>query len=108
MYELFDRTEAAKRMIILRRADHLHFVDNVEETHETVRQMIFPEELSWIPREMKPIAELSSGDQAHLFVRGLTLAHMDAVLKQSKEARLFWQGDIVQQLAARDVEAVEH
>jgi dienelactone hydrolase len=108
MYELFDRTEATKRMIILRRADHLHFIDNVEEIHETVRQMTFPEELSWIPREMKPIAELSSGDQAHLFVRGLTVAHMDAVLKQSEEARRFWQGEIVNQLAARDVEAVEH
>ena len=108
MYELFDRTEATKRMIILRRADHMHFMDYVEEIHETIRQMTFPEELSWIPREMKPIAELSSGDQAHLFVRGLTLAHMDAVLKQSEEARRFWQGDIVQQLAARDVEAVEH
>jgi predicted dienelactone hydrolase len=108
MYELFDRTEATKRMIIMRRADHMHFMDNVEEMHETVRQMTFPEELSWIPREMKPISQLSSGDQAHVFVRGLTLAHMDAVLKRSEEARLFWQSNIVQQLAARDVEAVEH
>ncbi len=108
MYELFDRTQATKRMIILRRADHKHFMDNVEEMHETVRQMPFPEELSWIPREMKPIVELSSGEQAHLFVRGLTVAHMDAVLKHSEEARRFWQGDIVEQLAARDVEAVEH
>lgn len=108
MHELFDRTEATKRMIVLGRADHMHFMDNVEEMHETVRQMAFPEELSWIPREMKPIAELSSGDQAQLFVRGLTLAHIDAALKQSDEARRFWQSDIVQQLAARDVEAVEH
>lgn len=108
MYELFDRTEATKRLIVLRRADHMHFMDNVEEMHETVRQMAFPEKLSWIPREMKPISQLSSGDQAHVFVRGLTLAHMDAVLKQSEEARRFWQGDIVQQLAARDVEALEH
>jgi hypothetical protein len=45
--------------------------------------MTFPEELSWIPREMKPISQLSSGDQAHLFVSGLTVAHMDAVLKRS-------------------------
>jgi dienelactone hydrolase len=108
MYELFDRTEATKRMIILRRADHMHFMDNVEEMHETVRQMTFPEELSWIPKEMKPISQLSSGAQAHVVVRGLTLAHMDAVLKRSEEARRFWQGDIVQQLAARDAEAVEH
>lgn len=108
MYELFDRTQATKRMIILRRADHMHFMDNVEEMHETLRQMTFPEELSWISKGMKPISQLSSGDQAHVFVRGLTLAHMDAVLKRSGEARRFWTGDIVQQLAARDVEAVEH
>jgi dienelactone hydrolase len=108
MYELFDRTNATRRMIILSRADHMHFMDNVEEMHETVRLMTFPEELSWIPREMQPISQLSSGDQAHLFVRGLTLAHMDAFLKLSEEARRFWQGNIVQQLAAREVEAVEH
>jgi dienelactone hydrolase len=108
MHELFERTEATKRMFVLRRADHMHFMDNVEEMHEAVRGMNFPEDLSWIPREMKPISELSSGDRANRFVRGLTLAHMDAVLKQSEEARRFWQTDIVQQLAARDIEAVEH
>ncbi|HTC33191.1 MAG TPA: dienelactone hydrolase family protein [Bryobacteraceae bacterium] len=108
MYELFDRTEASKRMIVLRRADHMHFMDNVEEIHEAVRQMTFPEELSWLPREMKPIAELSSGDQAHLFVRGLTVAHLDAVLKQNEDARRFWRGEIIDQLTARGVEAVEH
>jgi hypothetical protein len=95
-------------MIILQRADHMHFMDHVEEAHEAVRQMTFPEELSWLPREMKPIAELSSGDQAHLFVRGLTVAHLDAVLKQSEDARRFWQGDVIDQLSARGVEAVGH
>jgi len=29
MYELFERTPATKKMVILRRADHLHFMDNV-------------------------------------------------------------------------------
>jgi dienelactone hydrolase len=108
MYELFDRTPVARRMFILRRADHMHFMDNVEEMHESVRNMTFPEELSWIPREMRPIAELSSGEQAHLFVRGLTLAHMDATLKQTPEARRFLEEDIVGELAARSVEAREH
>jgi dienelactone hydrolase len=108
MYELFDRTPATRRMIILRRADHLHFMDNVEEMHESVRNMTFPEELSWISREMRPIAELSSGERAHLFVRGLTLAHMDATLKQTPEARRFLKEDLVEELAARSVEATEH
>jgi predicted dienelactone hydrolase len=108
MHELFDRTPAPRRMIILRRADHMHFMDNVEEMHESVRNMTFPEELSWIPREMRPIAELSSGEQAHVFVRGLTLAHMDATLKQTPEARRFLEDDVVGELAARSVEATEH
>jgi len=108
MYELFDRTPSTRRMIILRRADHMHFMDNVEEMHESVRNITFPEELSWISREMRPVAELSSGEQAHLFVRGLTLAHMDAMLKQTSEARLFLEQDIPGALAARGVEAAEH
>jgi hypothetical protein len=53
-------------------------MDDVEEMHETVRKMQFPGEAAWISREMRPIAELCSGDQAHLFVRGLTLCHFDA------------------------------
>ncbi len=71
MYELFQRTPATKQMVILRRADHMHFMDNVEEMHELVRAMPIAGELAWLPREMRPIAELCSGEQAHLFVRGL-------------------------------------
>jgi dienelactone hydrolase len=108
MFELFDRTPATRRMMILRRADHMHFIDNVEEMHESVRNMSFPEELSWIPREMRPIARLSSGEQAHLFVRGLTLAHMDATLRQTPEAGQFLEEDVIGKLAARNVEATEH
>jgi hypothetical protein len=32
-------------------------------------------------REMIPMAQLSTGEQAHLSIRGLTLAHTDAFLK---------------------------
>src|ERR1700732_4598062 len=34
-----------------------------------------------IPAAMRPMAELPSGERAHAFVRGLTLAHMDATLR---------------------------
>jgi pimeloyl-ACP methyl ester carboxylesterase len=37
MYEIFDRIPAAKRMVVLRHADHMHFMDNVEQLHEAVR-----------------------------------------------------------------------
>src|SRR5262249_6548752 len=42
MQELFERTPATKQMLILRRADHLHFMDDVERAHEAARNMQRP------------------------------------------------------------------
>ena len=104
--ELFGRTPASQRhLVILRRADHLHFVDNVEEVHEAVRAMSLPGEAAWLPAAMPPIGELCSGEQAHLFTRGLTLCHLDAALRQHHQARRLWAGDIEAELAARGVDA---
>lgn len=108
MYELFERTPATKRMTILRRADHLHFMDDVEQQHEAVRAMPFSGELAWIPKEMQPIAELCSGEQAHLFVGGLTLCHLDATLREREDAQRFLAGDVESELARRGVEAMGH
>jgi predicted dienelactone hydrolase len=108
MYEIFERIPATKQMVILRRADHMHFMDNVEEIHETVRKMHFPGELAWLPQEMRPIVELCSGEQAHLFVRGLTLCHMDAMLRQQEEAQRFLLGDLEAELALRGVDVTVH
>lgn len=108
MYEIYERTPATKQMVVLRRADHMHFMDNVEQLHETLRAMTWPGELSWLPQEMQPIAELCSGEQAHLFVRGLTLAHMDATLRQEEEAQRFLAGDVEAALAERGVEVIMH
>jgi hypothetical protein len=106
MYELFERTPATKQMVILRRADHLHFMDNVEEVHEAVRKMQWTGELAGIPKEMRPIAELCSGEQAHVFARGLTLCHLDAILRRREEAQRFLVGDMEAELAARGVEVI--
>jgi predicted dienelactone hydrolase len=108
MYELFDRTPATKQMIILRQADHLHFMDNAEQEHEIARTMAWPGELAWISKEMRPFAELCSEQQAHLFVRGLTLCRMDATLKAREEARRFLQGNLKAELAERDVDVTVH
>jgi dienelactone hydrolase len=106
MHELFERTPVTKQMVILRRADHLHFMDDVEQRHEAVRAMSFPGELAWVPQEMRPMAELCSGEQAHLFVRGLTVCHMDATLKGLPDAQRLLTGDIETQLAERGVDAI--
>ena len=108
MYELFERTTATRKMIILRRADHIHFMDNVEEEHETVRALPFTGELAWIPEEMRPIAELCSGEQSQLCVRGLTLCHMDAFLRRQEDAQRFWVRNMEAELASRGGDVVEH
>ena len=109
MYEIFERIPTAKRMVVLRRADHMHFMDNVEQLHEAVRTSPpWIPELDYLQKEMRPIAELCTGEQSHLFVRGLTVAHFDAVLKQNDEARRFLVCDIQAELASRGVEAFVH
>ncbi len=108
MHELFERTQGTKQMVILRHADHLHFLDDVEQIHESVRKMRFSGELAWISTEMRPISELCSGDQAQLFVRGLTLSHLDGRLRHQEDAQRFLVGDIEGELAARGVAVVLH
>src|SRR5262249_42770737 len=108
VYELFGKTPSSRRMVILRRAEHLHFVDDVEYEHETFRALSLPGDAAWLPKAMPPMSELCSGDQAHLFARGLTLAHFDATLRQHEPARRFLAGDLEAQLAARGVEATVH
>jgi hypothetical protein len=51
------------------------------------------------------IEELCSGEQAPLFVRGLTLAHFDAVLKGIGASWRFWDQDIPGELKRRGVDA---
>ena len=106
--ELFDRTPATKQMAILRHADHQHFADDVEASHEALRAMTLPGEAAWIPAAMRPIAELCPGEHAHLFARGLALAHLDATLRRSAAAAEFLAGDLEAELAARGVEAITH
>jgi dienelactone hydrolase len=107
MHEIFGRTPATKRMVILRRADHYHFMDGAEEIHEAVRTFPWTGELEWCG-QMRPIGELCSEEQAHLFVRGLTVCHLDATLRQDERAQRFMRGDVQAELAARGVEVIVH
>jgi dienelactone hydrolase len=106
MYETFERTPGIKQAFVLRRADHMHFMDNVEQQHEGVRLAKWPEEMAWISQEMRPISELCSGEQAHLFTRSLTLAHFDAYLRQNEDARRFLSSEVIAELAARGIDAI--
>jgi dienelactone hydrolase len=104
--DVYDRTPATRRLVVLLRADHEHFVDDVEGTHETVRTMPLPPEAAYLQAEARPMTELCNGEQAHVFVRGLTLAHLDATLRDDPAAARFLTGDLEGELAARGVEAI--
>lgn len=105
MLEIYERTPGSKRLAILRRADHYHFMDDVEAVHEDVRNEKWSGELAWLA-ETRPIAELSAGAQSHLFARGLALAHFDATLRGDGAAVRFLAGDLAAELAVRGVDAL--
>ena len=81
MYELFERAPEPKKMLVLERADHMHFVDEVEKSHEGFRTVPLSGDLAAIQADMRPIAELSSGEEAHRFICEVTREHFDATLK---------------------------
>ena len=112
--ELFGRVPGVKRMIILRRADHQHFIDDIAYGHEFLRD--FTRSLADIETEggvdweaiastIEPYDELCPGDRAQLCWRGVCVAHMDAQVKQSAEAAAFLDGNLVGELAKRGIDA---
>ena len=103
---LFDRAPEPKRIFILPRADHQHFVDNVETQHEAIRAMSFLGTPRGSRRPCCQFAELASGEQAHTFVRGLALAHLDATMRAIGAAEEFLAGDVGAELAKRGVESI--
>jgi len=81
MFEIFDRIPSTqKKMAVLHRADHMHFVDEIEKLHEMFRTAPVPPEIAEIQKEMLPISDLTSAEEAHRFVRQCTLAHFDEFL----------------------------
>lgn len=81
MFETFDRIPSnQKRMAILHRADHMHFIDEIAKMHEGFRTAPMPPELAAIQKEMLPMSELTSEEDAHRFVRDVTLAHFEEFL----------------------------
>jgi predicted dienelactone hydrolase len=81
MFETFGRIPSKqKKMAMLHRADHMHFVDDIGKLHEGFRTASMGPEMAAIQREMLPMSELTSEEDAHRFVRELTLAHFNEYL----------------------------
>ena len=83
MFELYERTRATRQMVILRRADHGHFADEFEQQPEHCTR-----------------------EQAHLYVRGLTVCHLEATLRELEGAHRLMASDVEAELAARGVEGI--
>lgn len=94
MRGLLAKTGGTKRMAVLGNADHMHFCDEVEATHEMFRTMAPPGPFQEIAKIIPPVSELSPGTHAYDFNRALGLAHMDAVLRGNEEAAAFLAGDL--------------
>jgi predicted dienelactone hydrolase len=76
LHELHSRTPGHKQMVAIPRADHLHFMDNVEQAHEQLRAASLPPEASWISRQMRPLAELCTESHAALSRRAATTSRL--------------------------------
>jgi dienelactone hydrolase len=105
--EIFARAPEPKQLFVLRRADHEHFADDVEASHEALRAMTLPGEAAWMTAAMRPASDLCPGEHGHAFTRGLALAHLDAALRDDAGARGFLARGAEDELAARGIDAAE-
>jgi dienelactone hydrolase len=106
--EIFARAPEPRRMFVLRRADHQHFADDVEASHEALRAMTLTGEAAWMSAAMLPASELCPGEHGHLFARGLALAHLDSVLRGNGVAEEFLASGADRALAAHGLDAVQY
>jgi len=116
MRDLLARTPEPRRGVNLLNADHFHFCDRVEETHDVFKTMgamivggasgADGPDMSGVIAEMKSSTELCPGPHAYALLQGLGLAHMDAALGGEIEARAFLDQDLVALMAKRGI-AVE-
>ncbi len=112
MHELFEQTQGAKRMVVLRDSDHMHFCDRVEQTHEMFRAIAntVSGDVRFMTggRQIEPISKYCPGEHAYQLLRGLGLAHMDAHLKQEPAALELLASDLAALLAARGIRIDVH
>jgi dienelactone hydrolase len=111
MQDLLSRTPAPCSGLVLQNADHFHFCDRVEETHDmfqTAGPMMaggdgMNPDMKAMLDAMKPSSELCPGADAYALLQGLGLAHMDAHVRGSADAAKLLDQDLVELLAERGV-----
>jgi predicted dienelactone hydrolase len=104
MHDLHERLRTTKRLVILRNTDHMHFCDRAAQAHEMFRAFPPPGFFEDAAKATAPFSELCPETPAFDAIRGLGLAHMDAILKAHAPAAEFMQSDLAAQLAARGID----
>jgi hypothetical protein len=112
---LADCPSPNKRAAVLRRADHQHFVDDVETCHawlhaftkELAERDESPQAPPWeaMARLMYPYSELMPEAEAMCILSGLVTQHMDAHLKGEPAALAKDAAALKQDLALRNLNA---
>ncbi len=109
--ELFVKLGEPKRLAVLNGAGHIHWVDNAEMIHETMRARYaggeFPDpeiDGPTLAKAMRPFAELCPAEHAQEVMRSITLAQFEANLKESNEAKAFLENDLAETFERRGID----
>lgn len=106
MQDLHARHPGPRSTVVLQNADHFHFNDNIEQTHDGY-QMILAGMAEGMEAEsrrgmeemlakMKPSSELVPGAHAYRLINGLGLAHFDAELRDDPSATKIMRTNLVE------------
>ena len=114
---LYEELAGPKDLVVVGRAGHLHFADGAATTHEQFRLGYLSGAFSdpelqgsagvRLGEAMRPFADLLTEEQAGSTARALCLAHLDARLRHSRDAKAFLESDIALAFASRGI-AAEH
>jgi hypothetical protein len=98
---------------VLQNADHFHFNDAIEQTHDGYQMMLAGmaegmeaearQGLEEMLAKMKPSSELVPGDQAYRLINGLGLAHFDAELREDPSAIAMMRSNLVETAADQGI-----
>ena len=113
MQDLYAKHPEPSAMIVLQNADHFHFNDHVEETHDGFKLMMgmmatgededAKQALDASLASMKASADLCPGEHAYTLINGLGLAHFDANLRGIAAADSLLHGDLESLMAGHGV-----
>jgi dienelactone hydrolase len=113
MQDLYNRNPEPKSTIVLLNADHFHFNDTVEQSHDGFKLLMgmmaegmdedLRQGMDTMLTSMKPSSELVAGSHAYALINGLGLAHFDGELRGNERAEKFLKGDLVSTLAERNL-----